>query len=361
MRVVYVSSIPAGGPLSHVLDLAPRVAQSGVEVTVLCTNEEIAGRFRDAGVSAHALPLRHMFDLPGATRIRRELRGADVVHTHDRRAGLLARPAARLSGVISVHTLHGLPEGFEPFVGRDDLRLPLGPALLRLRAEAVLSRLGTIVAPSAAMARVLISNGFREHRLRVIPYGMTRRRSDPPPPRSPVVVGTAANLESHKAIGVLIDAFALVDAPASLEIFGDGSQRAELERRATELGVPARFHGWVADMRSRLEEIDLFVLPTRGDNLPVSILEAMSLALPVVSTRVGGIPELIVDGVTGLIVEPGDREGLAGAIEKLVRDPDLRARFGRAGADRVDQQFDSDRIAQRMVGLYDELVRARGA
>jgi glycosyltransferase involved in cell wall biosynthesis len=359
MRVIYVSSIARGGPLSHLLDLAPYVAEAGADVTVLCSSEDVARVFRRAGVQARATPLRHMLDLVGGARVHRELRGADIVHTHDRRAGLLARPAARLRGAVAVHTLHGLPEGFESYVGRDDLRLPAGPARLRLAAEAALSRLGTTVTPSAAMARILIRNGFPRQRLRVIPHGIVVRRPEPPPPRSPVVVGTAANLERFKGVDVLIDACGQIGSPVVLEVFGDGSLRTELERQAARCGVDARFHGWVPNLRRRLEDIDIFVLPTRGDNLPMSILEAMALALPVVSTRVGGVPELVADGETGILVSPGDPRELGAAIARLVADPDLRAAFGRAGAQRVAECFDVRKVAGQLIELYRELAAER--
>ena len=144
-----------------------------------------------------------------------------------------------------------------------------------------------------------------------------------------------------------------------VDVFGDGSLRADLERRAERLGVDASFHGTVADVGARLLEVDLFALPTRGDNLPIAILEAMALALPVVATRTGGLPELVEDGVSGILVEPDDAEGLAAAIGRLAGDEDTRFRSGRAGAARVRERFDAGDVARQMVALYRRLV-ARG-
>jgi glycosyltransferase involved in cell wall biosynthesis len=115
----------------------------------------------------------------------------------------------------------------------------------------------------------------------------------------------------------------------------------------------------VLDAPARLGELDVFVLPARAENLPMAILEAMAWAVPVVATRVGGVPELVVDGATGLLVRPDDREALASALEALVADPGLRSSLGRAGAQRVATEFDSALVARRMVALYEELLGDR--
>jgi len=105
MKVVYVCSLERFGPLTHLLDLAPAVGKTGPDVLVACANDEIAREFQARGVDALALPLGHKFDVQGAKRLWPSLRGADVVHTHDRRAGLIARPLARVAGAAAVHTL----------------------------------------------------------------------------------------------------------------------------------------------------------------------------------------------------------------------------------------------------------------
>jgi glycosyltransferase involved in cell wall biosynthesis len=364
VRVVYACSIDRGGPLSHLRDLAPAVARLGVDVRVLAATETVAERFRADGVDAVARPLAHKLDAAGARAVWRELQGADVVHTHDRRSGLLVRPQARLRGVKAVHTLHGIPDEIFIRVGRDGRR-PEWPGVSRARLawlehgvvpiEAALARLGTIVVPSHALADYLRAHRFPARRLRVIPNGISVRRTEPGPLRSPPVVGTAAILEHRKGVDVLLEAAALAGTPLRLEIFGEGADRPVLERRAAELGLDTTFHGFVEGLRSRIADLDVFVLPTRGENLPVSILEAMAEAVPVVSTRVGGIPELVEDGASGLLVEPDDAPALAMAIRRVVEDPELHARLGAAGAARAAERFDNADVAARMVALYEEL------
>jgi len=367
MKVVYVSSIPSGGPVSHLFDLAPKVAEAGIDVKVICFNDDVADRFSQLGIDAIKISLRHKLDLPGAIRVWPELKGADVVHTHDRRAGLLARPEGRLAGAVAIHTLHGVPDEIGVTEYRDGAPPPPGVsrahiAWIRygvLRIEATLSHLGAVVVPSHALERVLIRHGFPARRITVIPYGVDVRRTKPSPAHDPIVFGTAAILEYHKGIDVLIDACAKVAAPLRLEVFGDGSLRGELERQAQRLGVDARFHGFVTDIRERLDDIDVFVLPTRADNLPVSLLEAMANALPVITSRVGGVPEIVKHGETGILVEPDDPEALTQAIAQLIASPTQREDFGRKGAIRIGEHFDAQRVARRMIDLYGELTASK--
>ena len=364
MRVVYACSLTAGGPLTHVRDLAPNVAAEGVDVKVVCANENIAESFRAAGVEAVARPLRSKLDAPGAARAWPELAGADIVHTHDRRTGLLVRPLAPGRGARSVHSFHGVPDELFGRVGR---QVPVeDPTASRarlfwlehglLRMEALLSHFGTVVVPSQALADYVSAHGFPRSRLHVIPNGIAVRRGEPAPAHDPVVIGTAALLERRKGIDVLLEASARLETPHRLVIYGDGPLRAELEERAHDLGAPAEFPGFVTDVEDRIAELDVFVLPSRGENLPIAILEAMAAALPVVATRVGGVPEVVVDGETGLLVEPEDTAGLAAALDRVAGDDELRQRLGRAGATRVVEHFDATSTARRMVELYRNLV-----
>ncbi len=361
MRVVYVASFPQAGTVTHLRTLAPTVAALGVDVHVVCATERLASEHRKAGVDATVLELRNKFDVVHAARLRSLLSRADLVHTHDRRAGLLVRPLARVLGAQVVDTYHGLPEELAGDVGGPGF-VPEGTSRRRLAAvrtyrtlEATLARLGVVVVPSYALADFLRENGFPRQRLRVIPYGIDVRRTEPGPAHEPFVVATSAYLIPRKGVDTLIKACSRASRPLTVEIFGDGPLRPQLERQAKELGVRACFRGNVTDVRDRLDEVDLFVLPTRGDNLPVAILEAMASAVPVVATRVGGIPELVVDGETGVLVDVGDSDAMAAAIDALAADKERRDSFGRAGARRASSLFEAGAVARRIVGLYEEV------
>jgi glycosyltransferase involved in cell wall biosynthesis len=361
MRVVYVSTIERGGPLTHLRQLVPRVRAEGVDAEVVCGSEELAETFRRLDVPAQAVEVAHKLDVRGAARLLPLVAGADVVHTHDRRAGLFGRLAGRLRRAHVVHTLHGMPEEIAARIGR--LNAPDPPGVSRgriawlehgyLRIESALTRLGHVVAPSQAMADFMVAHGFPSRLVHVIPYGIEEDGNGARRDHDVLVAGVAANLEYWKGIDVLVDAARLVQSPVRLEVFGVGSLRDELERKAT--GLDARFHGFVQDMREPLAGLDVLVQPSRADNLPLAILEAMAAALPVIGTRVGGIPELVLDGETGLLVEPERPAELAEALDALAADPQRRAELGRKGRERVREHFSADAIARRTVALYEEL------
>jgi glycosyltransferase involved in cell wall biosynthesis len=363
VRVVYVSTLEGGAPVTHLRLLAPRVAAEGVDVEVICASERVAESFRALDVSARAAPVGHKLDLRGGAALWRRLGEADLVHTQDRRAGLFGRIGGRLHGARVVHTLHGMPEEIAARVGRPEAPDPPGVSRARLAwlehgylpLEAGLTRLGHVVAPSQAMVDFMLGRGFPASRLHVIPLGIepadeADRRED-----GPLVVGVASNLEYWKGVDVLIDAAPAMRAPVQLEVFGDGSLAGELERQAHEAGVDSRFHGFVPDSRSRLRELDVLVQPSRADNFPLAVLEAMAAGVAVVATRVGGVPELVVDGETGLIVEPEDPAALAEALDSLVADPARRRELGRRGRARVLDEFTPERMAHRTVALYRDL------
>jgi glycosyltransferase involved in cell wall biosynthesis len=150
----------------------------------------------------------------------------------------------------------------------------------------------------------------------------------------------------------------------SVELIGDGPDRAALERHARALRLDDRieFVGPLtrAEVAERLRAATLLAAPSlptsdgRREGLPVALMEACASELPVVASRLSGIPELVEDGRTGLLVEPGDVEGLSRAIERLLRDPELRCALGRAGRERVEKEFHLDAnaaaLASRLVG-----------
>jgi glycosyltransferase involved in cell wall biosynthesis len=363
MRVVYVATIDRGGPISHLQLLAPAVARAGIDVHVVCANESLASSFRADGVDASVVAVRSKTDLRGAARIRPALRGADIVHTHDRRAGLFARPIARLIGSRPVHTLHGLPEEIAVRFGRTtDGSLPrMSPARVAWfrwgypRIETVLASLGHVIVPSEAMVAFLVDHGLSRRRVHVIPNGIDAQpRRVRSPDTSALRLVTVANLEYWKGVDVVIDACARTRAKPRLDVYGDGSERVNLVERARAAGVEAVFHGFVTDVRGRLPEADVFVLTSRGDNAPVSVLEAMACELPVVATWVGGIPELVTKE-TGVLVAPDDVVAVAAAIDRLAEDGELRSRLGARGAERVAKHFSLERTVDATIGLYEDL------
>jgi glycosyltransferase involved in cell wall biosynthesis len=158
-----------------------------------------------------------------------------------------------------------------------------------------------------------------------------------------------------------VRALAAVRDPAFMSrIVGDGPERPALEAEIRAAGLLQRVElaGERRDVPQLLEDADVFVLSSRSEGAPLSILEAMAAGLPVVASAVGGVPEIVDDGTTGLLVPPGDAGALAAALERLLADPALRSRLGGAGWERVRERFDLAQLRRSHLELYDrELAR----
>lgn len=173
--------------------------------------------------------------------------------------------------------------------------------------------------------------------------------------------GCASRLIPIKGVAYLLNAMARLkdEFPRlRLEIAGDGPFRAELESEAARLGISDRvkFLGWVKPWDQIRARWAVMVQPSLEEGLPLSILEAMADGIPVVASRVGGVPEVILEGATGRLVPAADPSALADAIRALLRDADLRRRLGAAGAQRVREHFSAQRMAEQTAALYKELL-----
>jgi glycosyltransferase involved in cell wall biosynthesis len=175
------------------------------------------------------------------------------------------------------------------------------------------------------------------------------------------VVTTVAVQREGKGLDVLIDAMARVRAAlprAVCLLAGDGPMRAALESRvhARGLAEAVRFLGMRDDVLALLSASDLFVQPSLVDALPTSVMEAMVAGLPVVATRTGGIPEMIEDGRTGVLVAPGDPVALTGAISGLLRDPERAHRLGANARQDALDRFHPARSADRLIARYEQVL-----
>jgi glycosyltransferase involved in cell wall biosynthesis len=148
---------------------------------------------------------------------------------------------------------------------------------------------------------------------------------------------------------------------ATLCLIGDGPDRVPVERLAHELGVmrDVLFLGYQRDVASYYSLIDALVLASANEGTPVVAIESLAAGKPVVSTRVGGVPDVVSDGEDGILVPPGDVDGLAEALERLAHDPDLRARYGRLGRELVVPRYRVARLVDDVDRLYRELLSER--
>ncbi len=183
-------------------------------------------------------------------------------------------------------------------------------------------------------------------------------------PADVLVVGGVGRLDEAKGFSHLIAAAARLRAEFPglvVAITGDGPMRKSLEAEAVREGVEdvVRFLGFRSDVQLVLDALDVFVLPSLCEAHPYALLEAMATKLPAVGTAVGGVPETIVDGITGFVVPPRNSDRLAVAIRTLLLDPDLRLRLGEAARDRVIREFDERITVRRTIQLYRDLLGTR--
>lgn len=361
MRVVLVSTLERGGPIEQSLLLSRGLARAGASVLVTCANAQLAERFAVDGVRATVAPLRHQADAAGAARIWKLARGADVVHAHDRRAGLWTRigPRPRRGG-IRVYTVHGLPEPYHPPpVGqeRPDWRARL---LYRELDARLCARADAIVVPSQTVANDLVARlGYPAEKLSVIPNGIEL------PPFAPTggeLIGTLSLLEPVKGIEVFLRAatrLAETHPEWRFATFGSGSQAGQLQRLAQELGLGERVAqpGYVPAGQA-LPQLRVYVLCSYAENAPLALLEAMATGVPVVATAVGGVPEIVDDSVAR-IVPAGDPIALARAIEETCADPAATAARVRAARARVQERFTAERNARDIASLYAQRLTQR--
>jgi glycosyltransferase involved in cell wall biosynthesis len=317
-------------------------------------------------------PLDDLVSLARMVQLIRKLE-PDIVHTHMAKAGTVGRLAARVCGVpLVVHTYHGhvFHSYFSPLKTGVFITIErvLGLATNRIVVVGEGQRdeiAGYGVAPLKKLVpiRLGLELGQFTQADRGRSRGQLRRElgigSDIP------LVGIVARLVPVKAHEMFFRAAVRVRAAmpqAQFLVLGDGERRAELEALVGELGLhgSVRFLGWRRDMVNVYADLDVVALTSRNEGSPVALIEALASARPVVATAVGGVPEVVVDGVTGLTVPASDSDAFADAVIRLLNDQELAARLGAAGRQHVYPRYDSSRLADDVRTLYLRELAARG-
>jgi glycosyltransferase involved in cell wall biosynthesis len=318
-------------------------------------------------------PTDDLVSLASMVRLVRRLK-PDVVHTHMAKAGTVGRLAARVCGVpLIVHTYHGhvFHSYFSPARTRVFLTIEraLGMATDRIIVLGDGQRdeiAGYGVAPSHKLEPIRLGLELGQFLRAEDARGSLRQElgADETTP----LIGIIARLVPIKAHEVFLQAATRVLASeprARFLVIGDGERRAELEILVDRLGIrdAVVFMGWRRDMVSVYADLDVVALTSRNEGSPVALIEAMASGRPVISTRVGGVPEVVIDGTTGLTVPPSDPTALAEGILKLLHDRDLAARLAAAGRRHVYPRYDSSRLVNDVKDLYlrELAVRGRGA
>ena len=358
-------SLDPGGTERLIVELAKR-ALGPFRVTVCCLDRpgEWASELEDRGIDVVALDRQPGFHPGLGHRLAQEARrrGVDVLHCHHYTPfvyGCLARMEMRALSLV--YTEHGRLSDAPPTLKR---RL-VTPSLARIANE--------MYAVSDDLRRYLLSAGFPAARMGVITNGIhvgsapdaeaVRRAKqllgavDDRP-----IVAAIGRLDSVKDLSVLLDAFAqLSQREARLVIIGDGPQAEHLRAHAAARGLDMRvqFLGYRPGVRELYPGVDVLVNTSISEGISLTLLEAMAACVPIVATAVGGTPEVVVDGVTGILVPPRSPSAVAVALDDLLQSPDRRQRMSIAARKRVETFFTFERMASLYFEAYVRLAHTR--
>jgi L-malate glycosyltransferase len=359
-------ALDAGGSERQLTETAKALLRGGWDVHVGCFHEGIRAReLREAGVSVVCFPVRSFRSTSGLAGLaaygRYLLRNRIVLtHSFDTPMNIFGSLAGRFYMrpiVLSSQRSHR------------SLRTPAERRLLRVTDKLV----NAIVVNCDAVRRHLISDeGVSPDRIRVCYNGIdttkfSPQRDVPRPPglRDSIVIGTVCVLRPEKGLGVLLDAFARVRRESvglKLVFVGSGPMLAELEGSAARLGVAQHvvFQPATSDVPQWLNAMDIFVLPSHSEAMSNALMEALACGAAAVASNVGGNPELIRHGETGLLFPAGNAEELAARLQRLVQDAELRARLGAAGAAFIASEMSIDTASTRMAAIYREFLGPKG-
>jgi L-malate glycosyltransferase len=319
-------------------------------------------RAAEKGLRTEAVSMPSEWSLSAAWAIARVLKREriDVIHMHTSHACTLGGWAARMAGV-PVRIISR----------RVDFSVRSNP-FRKLKYQWGVDR---IVAISGGVRDVLINDGLDPDRIEVIRSGIDPRPFDPGfpsgearrefgiPEQSPVI-GCVAHFADHKGHRYLVEAAARVAAEipdVRFLLVGKGELRPQIELQIKELNLERHMilTGFRNDVPRLLAAMDIVVLSSHLEGLGTSLLDAMAMARPVVATRVGGIPEMVQDGVTGRLVPPRDPVALAGALIDLIRRPGERKRMGEAGRTRMLSAFSAEAMVSATEALYLRILTAK--
>ena len=360
------SSAETSGPDRVLLDLIPKLDDLGYpcELALLSDRrrpaDHLVAAALERGVETVEIPTRGPIDPGLLVRLARMARDFALIHAHEPKSHVYGWAIARRTGRPWIATHHGWL-GRDP---REQLYERLDLQALR-RADRVLcvarsgaaELVGRWGVPPAAVR--VVHNGIDTARIgQVSRQQLCERlglRDDLP------VVVAVGRLERGKGFATLLEAqhqLHVSGRDVQVVVMGEGSERGTLRARSADLGLAERFllPGYIADAPAFLHGADVFVLASLHEQHPISLLEAMAQATPVVATRVGGIPDTVEHGVHGMLVEPQEPTAMAAAIERLLGDRARARALGAAGHKRILDEFSAEQMARGYANVYAELL-----
>ena len=343
---------------------------SPVKAPTMATKEFLE-KFKDKVIYVEQLQreINPLTDLLALVRLYRIFRqeNFDIVHTHTAKTGILGRMAARLAGVPKViHFSHG--HNFYGYFG------PLGSKLV-IMLERFMDRftdkfialtelekndlfLYKVTEPAKVM---VINSGLELNKYRKTDIDKAKKRKELQLEENVPIVGMISRLEPVKGPQYLVEAAKAIIAKVpqvKFLILGEGSLRAKLTARCQELGMADKFifTGWREDIPEILSLLDILVLPSLNEAVGRVLIEAGAAGIPVVATKVGGIPEIVKDGETGFLVPPQDADTLAKTIIVLLENEEKRKSLGEVAKKWIDEKFSADNMVTSVTNLYLEMV-----
>ena len=382
--VVLGEVLRAGGPSFSILHLCAPAEVGGLERVIQGLSAELVAQGHRVTVAAVLQPgadassFLEPLRIAGVETVRIEVQGRrylreiravgrmldslrpDILHTHGYRVDLLHGGGARRRGIATVSTLHG------------SSRMGGLSHLFEWIQERALRRFDGVIAVSQPLMEELQERGVRKERLHLVPnawnpptqpLSRTAARAELGLEEGDPVMGWIGRLIPIKGCDVFVDALSRIShTDWSAVIIGDGPEREGLVSRVAELGIAerVRFVGAVPEAARFLAAFDLFVLSSRSEGTPMVLLEAMGAGVPVVATRVGGIPDVLRAGVDGWLVPPEDPQELARSLEEALSAASVRVARGDAARTRVLERYGRTAWVQRHIVTYSAALEQRG-
>ena len=375
-----ITRLNVGGPATHVLLADRGLRERGWQTLLLHGQVEPDEAEVDlSAVAVQGLPMRRIPTLARPIRPVADARAfaavvrairqhrPQIIHSHLSKAGLIARSAAMASSSAArVHTFHGTVFGGY-FGDRSSAAI--------VRAERFLgARTSRVIALSERQRDELVEHRIAPpERIRIVPLGLdldrfgqldrATARIQLDEPADAFLVVAIGRLVPIKRIDRLVRSFAILAgmvANARLVIVGDGAERPALEALVAELGLGSRvrFAGWQADTPAWYAAADVVALTSDREGTPLALIEAAAAGRPVVAGDVGGVADVVIDGLTGFVVAPADEAAFADRLGRLAVDPELRQRLGQAAPDRA-RAYAGERLVDDLDRLYRELLAER--
>ena len=355
----------AGAEVQLKVLLSKLVCRAEMNLSVILFNEgRLEKEISSLGIPVRVFPENRWGSGKIFLELLREFKKSNfrIVHTHKYKDTILAAPAAKLCGIRHVvRTVHGLRE---PFEGLQALKMSCYETIERTVHRscvdvviAVSSQIEAKYKAEGEVSRVAcIRNGI-DLEGKSTQTDRWRTRKELSVDSETCLIGTLGRLTPVKGIPYLLQAARILlrqGTNIKVLVVGDGSIRQDLFMQTRDLGISDNvvFVGHREDTDVLLQAMDIFVLPSLSEGIPMALLEAMAASRPIVASRVGGIPEIIEDGAEGFLVEPMDVNNLAERCRRLLESPDIARKMGEQGRKRVEREFSATAMADRVISVY---------